>query len=204
MEENKMGFIYIWENKINGKKYLGKSQGKPTSSYKGSGKYFNRALKKYGIENFERTIIEYCDNPKELINREKFWLDYYQAATNPDFYNVSPNSGGGHHGADYRGEKNPMWGRKHPNHKPHIGKDNGMYGVHRYGSENPNARAVVIYDDKNNQYEGSCLKEVCKEIFGDDRFYGRMKHFINLCMRGSKPRKDSMFYGWTGKYKEKQ
>lgn len=202
MEENKMGFIYIWENKINGKKYLGKSQGKPDSSYKGSGKYFNRALKKFGIENFERTIVEYCDDPKELIKREKYWLDYYQAATNPMFYNISPNSGGGHHGANYNGKNNPMWGKKHPNHKSHKGKDNGMFGVHRYGSENPNAKSVEIIDDKGNIYIGDCAKEVCVKIFGNLDFCGRLRHMIRLCENGKKPAKNSIFYGWTGKYKD--
>lgn len=197
-----MGFIYMWENKLDGKKYLGKCQSSPDSSYIGSGKYFKRAIKKYGLENFERTIIEYCDNPTKLIEREKYWLDYYQAAINPEFYNISPNSGGGHHGADYRGENNPMWGKKHPNHKPHKGKENGMYGVHRYGSNNPNAKVVIIKDNNNKIYEGTCLKEVCNTIFGNTLYYSRMKHLVNLCMRGSTPRKDSMFYGWTGKYKE--
>jgi hypothetical protein len=197
-----MGFIYIWENKLDGKKYLGKCQGDPSSSYVGSGKHFKRAVKKYGLENFERTIIEHCNSPTELIIREQYWLDYYQAATNPIFYNISPNSGGGHHGADYKGEKHPMWGKKHPNHKPHIGKENGMYGVRRHGAKNPNAKAVIIVDDKNNVYEGNCLKEVCNKIFGNTDYYERIKHLVSLCMRGSKPRRDSMFYGWTGKYKE--
>ena len=199
-----MGFIYIWENKVDGKKYLGKSQNRPESTYKGSGKYFNRALKKYGLENFERTIIEYCDDPKELIKREKYWLDYYQAATNPEFYNVSPNSGGGHHGADYRKEKNPMWGKKHPNHKPHRGQENGMYGVHRFGSENPNAKEVEIIDNCGNIFIGKCAKEVCQTIFGNLDYCGRLRHMIRLCESGKKPAKKSMFYGWTGKYKEKK
>ena len=197
-----MGFIYMWENKLDGMRYLGKCQGSPESSYIGSGKHFKRAVKKYGIENFERTIIEHCDSPTELIKREKYWLDFYQASTNPLFYNISPNSGGGHHGADYNGTKNPMWGRKHPNHVPHRGEDNGMFGVHRYGSENPNAKAVLIISPDNKVYEGKCLKDVCKEIFGHTDYYGRLKHLVNLCMKNKQPRKDNMFHGWTGKYKE--
>jgi hypothetical protein len=197
-----MGFIYMWENKLDGKKYLGKCQGKPSSSYIGSGKHFKRAIKKYGIENFERIIIEHCDDPKKLIEREKHWLDFYNAAENPMFYNISPNSGGGHHGANYKGNKNPMWGKKHPNHKPHKGNENGMYGVHRYGAENPNAKPVIIIDNNNNIYEGACLKDVCNLIFGNVEYYDRMKHMVRLCMKGSKPARNSIFYGWTGKYKE--
>lgn len=197
-----MGFIYIWENKIDSKRYIGKCQGSPESSYLGSGKYFKRAVRKYGIENFERKIIELCDDPTELTQREQYWLDYYRAATDPMFYNVSPNAGGGHHGANYTGKNNPMWGKKHPNHRPHCGKDNGMYGVHRFGADNPNAKKVIITDCTGKEYKGNCLKEVCFDIFNNYNYYGRLKHMVNLCMRGSKPRKDSVFYGWVGKYEE--
>lgn len=197
-----MGFIYLWENKLDGMKYIGKCQGSPDSSYLGSGKHFKRAIRKYGVENFERVILEYCSTPAELIAREQYWLDYYQAATNPMFYNISPNSGGGHHGADYNGEKNPMWGKKHPNHVPHPGESNGMFGVHRYGSTNPNAKSATIIDDRGNIYKGDCLKEVCEKIFGHTKYYGRLKHLVSLCEKGKKPRRDSIFYNWTGKYNE--
>ena len=172
-----MGFIYICENKLDGKKYLGKCQGSPDSAYVGSGKHFKRAVKKYGLENFERTILEHWDTPQDLVLREKYWLDYYQASSNPMFYNISPNSGGGHHGADYRGEKNPMWGRKHPNHKPHLGKENGMYGVHRFGAENPNAKCYHIVDPNGNEYRIHCLKNFVFAKFDNnlDKIYSSLK-----------------------------
>lgn len=172
-----MGFIYIWTNNLDKMKYVGKCWGDPTCSYKGSGKYFKRALKKYGIENFSREILEYCYSKKELIEREQYWLDYYDAANNDQFYNISPNSGGGHHGADYNGDKNPMWKKKHPNHKPHIGKENGMYGVHRFLSENPNAKSYFLIDDKGNEYYTDCLKAFVKDHFIDkhDAVYQSLK-----------------------------
>lgn len=193
-------FVYIWENKINGMKYIGKCQDTPDSNYIGSGKYFKRAVKKYGIENFERTIIETCDNADELKDREKYWLDYYDAANSNEYYNISPNSGGGHHGADYKGKNNPMYGRKHPNHVPHHGKDNGMYGVHRFRAENPRAQKTMIVTPEGNTYIGDCLKDVCETIFGHLDHYSKMKHLIKMCKQGKKIRSDGFFHGWTGEY----
>lgn len=191
-------FIYIWENKIDGKKYLGKCQKSPDSSYIGSGKYFKRAVKKYGIENFERTIIEECTDPNELIEREKYWLDYYDCALSEDFYNISPNSGGGHHGADYNGKRNPMYRKRHPNHKPHYGEANGMFGVHRYGSDNPNAKKVKITDPSGTIHTFSCIKEACNDLFGNSDNYGKFKHMVNRTTQDKTMRKDSMFFGWKG------
>ena len=163
------GFIYIWTNKINGMQYIGKRWGEPTSSYIGSGKYFKSAIKKYGLENFERKILDICETRSLLKEREKYWLDFYQAATNNNFYNISPNSDGGHHGANYVGEKNPMYGKKHPNHKPHYGEENGMYGVHRNYSDNPNSKSYLIIDNEGREWHSKCLKEFVDNHFSENK-----------------------------------
>jgi group I intron endonuclease len=157
------GFIYLWKNKIDGKKYIGRHTGSEDDSYKGSGKHFQRALKKHGIENFERVILERVegDNIKE---REQYYLDLFDAAKSKDYYNISPNSHGGHHGRDNSGENNPMYGKKHPNHKPHYGEENGMFGVHRYSELNPmygkthgEESRKRISEGAKNQQKHSCV-----------------------------------------------
>ena len=55
----KDSFVYLWRNNINGKFYVGSHIGTLNDGYTGSGKYFNNAVKKYGIENFTRTIMLY-------------------------------------------------------------------------------------------------------------------------------------------------
>ena len=87
-------FIYIWTNLINGRKYIGSHCGDEFDGYLGSGIAFRHAIKMYGIENFSREIIEYSKK-ETLLEREQFWLDYYGAATNPLFYNISGSAGGG-------------------------------------------------------------------------------------------------------------
>lgn len=55
------GFIYITTNKINNKKYIGKKKMKINAmTYLGSGKRLLKVIGKYGIENFERDIIDHA------------------------------------------------------------------------------------------------------------------------------------------------
>lgn len=88
------GFVYEWTNLINGKKYIGSHRGTPDDGYVGSGKIFLQAVRKYGILNFERRIIESVSDPALLQERETFHLLAANAADNPDYYNLK-NSGGG-------------------------------------------------------------------------------------------------------------
>ena len=157
------GFIYLWKNKINGKKYIGRHTGSEDDNYKGSGKHFQRALKKYGVDSFERFILETVEDD-DIKEREKYFLDLFDAAKSKEFYNISPNSHGGHHGRNHSGKNNPMYGKKHPNHKPHLGKENGMFGVHRFGNLNPmygkthnNNSRRKISEGVKNQQKHSCI-----------------------------------------------
>jgi hypothetical protein len=68
--------IYETTNLINGKKYRGIHQTKDLDdNYLGSGIVFNKALKKYGKENFEKHILEYCSSYDELLEKEKIYVD---------------------------------------------------------------------------------------------------------------------------------
>lgn len=194
-------FIYLTTNKVNGKKYIGKSVKPEHHHYLGSGLYLKRAIKKYGKENFERVIIERCNAPQQLRSRETYWIDKYDASNSDDFYNISSLSGGGHHGRDQQGDKNPMFGKKHPNHVAHFGKDNGMHGSKRTLSENPNAKTVTVEAPDGQVYNSNSVKELCISIFGNDKNYTKMIHMIRQYNRGIIPRKGSTFYKWKGKYK---
>lgn len=81
--------IYKTTNIINNKIYVGKSI-KNSSSYLGSGLLLNRAIKKYGRENFIKEIIDTAENKTELNEKEKFWIAQYE-----DKYNISDGGDGG-------------------------------------------------------------------------------------------------------------
>lgn len=69
---NSFHFIYKTENLINGKFYIGvHSTNDQNDRYLGSGLRLNKALKKYGRNNFKRTILEFFNTREEALKREK-------------------------------------------------------------------------------------------------------------------------------------
>jgi len=64
--------IYKTTNLINNKFYIGKHQTTNLDDgYLGSGKLLNYAIKKYGVENFVKEIIQIFDNEKDMNQAEK-------------------------------------------------------------------------------------------------------------------------------------
>jgi hypothetical protein len=85
-----IGFVYIWINKINGKKYIGLHKGSPSDNYIGSGVYFKKAIKKHGIENFERKILyEEYNNEEQLYQKEFDIINELNAVFSMKFYNLT-------------------------------------------------------------------------------------------------------------------
>ena len=83
------GYIYLTTNTINGMKYVGKHKSiifEPW--YKGSGVKITEDFDKMGRDNFKVEILEWCYSEEELNEREKFWIDYYNAKNDYNFYNV--------------------------------------------------------------------------------------------------------------------
>ena len=101
------GFVYEWTNILNGKKYIGSHTGTIDDGYIGSGKVFQRAIKKHGIKNFTRTIIEYVEveDRQYLLEREKFYLDKVNAYYSDDYYNVAKDVIGGDTKAGWTNER---------------------------------------------------------------------------------------------------
>lgn len=89
--EDKYGFIYITTNLVNGKKYIGQKKidnKYKWKSYLGSGLHFKKALEKYGKHNFEREIIAYAKDLKELNELEEYYIKKYDAVNSRNFYNM--------------------------------------------------------------------------------------------------------------------
>lgn len=92
------GFIYITTNRVNGKRYIGKRKchsKKLDDEYLGSGTILLQAVKKYGKNNFYKEIICECCDYDDLNNKEKYYIDLYDAVNSNDFYNMIPGGLGG-------------------------------------------------------------------------------------------------------------
>lgn len=112
------GYVYITTNKINGKQYIGRHKSSLfDESYKGSGKAIRNALKRYGSHNFRVEVLDWCYSNEELNEREHFWILYYKADKDRNFYNINPQQGMG------SGSSHAMFGLR--------GKDNPNYGSRR-------------------------------------------------------------------------
>ena len=79
--------IYKITNTINGKFYIGQDF-YDNPKYFGSGKLIIMAIKKYGIENFTKEILEYCVDEKHLDEREIFWIKELNATNRKIAYNI--------------------------------------------------------------------------------------------------------------------
>lgn len=106
------GYIYLIVNNINGKTYIGQRKTEKewhSDKYMGSGKHLKCAQKKYGIENFEKFLIQYCNDQDELDRQETFWIAEYRARGKAE-YNIQD---GGKRGYKYPKGINGMTGKHH-------------------------------------------------------------------------------------------
>jgi hypothetical protein len=86
--------IYKTTNLINLKVYIGKDT-TANPKYYGSGVILNQAIKKYGIDNFTKEIIDTADNKKDLTEKEKYWIKYYNSDDREIGYNITKGGDGG-------------------------------------------------------------------------------------------------------------
>jgi group I intron endonuclease len=159
--------VYQIENTVNNKYYIGLHKGDIYSDYYyGSGKLIKQAVNKYGRGKFTRQVIATFEN-KDLAKWFERCIIGDSLVNDNMCYNLVLGSGGYVAGEDHphfgtkkiftkehrinlsianKGEKNPFYGKKRPNHsrlmmgennpmkRPEVskkltGKGNGMYGV---------------------------------------------------------------------------
>jgi len=91
---NYYGFVYKTTNLVNSKIYVGQSI-LDSKNYLGSGKLILSAIKKYGIQNFKKEILEYCISKEQLNEREIFWISELGSSNLSIGYNISKGGTGG-------------------------------------------------------------------------------------------------------------
>ena len=78
------GIIYSAKNLTNNKRYIGqttctleKRKREHINSISQQKYIFQRAMKKYGAENFIWEELDYADSPEELDYKETYWIDHF-------------------------------------------------------------------------------------------------------------------------------
>ena len=122
--ETYYGVIYLYENLINHKKYVGQTT-KPilerhkNHKYQKYNSYFHNALTKYGEDNFQLTIIDCAYSADELNAKEEYWIKFYNSVA--EGYNLTF---GGKGSSGYKHTKETIEHLKQIN----LGANNPMYG----------------------------------------------------------------------------
>lgn len=139
------GLIYKLTSKTSGKCYIGQCKTKNLNERMNEHKeetskmniHFGRALRKYGWEDFDLTILEENINYENIDEREIYWIKYY------DSFNKGYNSTIGGKGGNTYAKKTAkeieiigkkiskaISGSKNGNKGQYVGELNSMYGKH--------------------------------------------------------------------------
>ena len=88
--------IYKIQNKINGKIYIGQTKNSVTHRVRTHchrNSYIGHALRKYGIESFEISVIDSAKDRKILSEKEMYWIQFYDSK-DPNGYNLTSGGDG--------------------------------------------------------------------------------------------------------------
>lgn len=95
MKSKKHNLVYKITNLINGKIYIGRHvTNKIDDGYMGSGFQIQKAVEKYGLENFKKEILFDYNNIEDMVNKEAELVNE-EFVNRKDVYNVSMGGPGG-------------------------------------------------------------------------------------------------------------
>lgn len=116
------GYIYLTENLVNGKKYIGqhKAEQFEPKKYIGTGRALEKAIQKYGRKNFVCTLLAEADSPEELDKLEMQFIAEADAVKSEEYYNLC-DGGCTNHGYTHSEESRKKMSEAHTGkkRKPH-------------------------------------------------------------------------------------
>lgn len=100
LNNNKLfkGFIYKVTNKVNGKIYVGKTSTSIEKRWKNhvwtskratTTSILHHAIRKYGEECFEVTLLDEASTKEALNEKERFWISQLDARNDAIGYNIA-------------------------------------------------------------------------------------------------------------------
>jgi len=122
-------YLYKITNNINGKYYIGRhSTDNLADNYFGSGVGIRNAINKYGISNFSKEILHFCETTEELWELERKVVD---ASVVYDKKSYNMGFGGSSHLKELKVNDHEAF----INHQSKAGKKGGRAIVEKYGKE---------------------------------------------------------------------
>lgn len=89
-------FVYKITSKIDNRVYIGKSKLKRSRNrhrmkeHYAADSFIGRTIRKYGIENFDFSIIEFFLKEEEAYEAEVYWIYYYRSQNKKHGFNLTP------------------------------------------------------------------------------------------------------------------
>ncbi|MBQ2397792.1 MAG: GIY-YIG nuclease family protein [Bacteroidales bacterium] len=156
------GIIYMYENLINHKKYIGQTTKPILERHKNHksqkyNSYFHNALSKYGEECFEITILDYGFDADELNAKEQYWINFYE--TLKSGYNLTA---GGKGSSGYKHSKETIQYLKEIN----SGSNNPMFGRIRSPQQRINMSRSKIGTFKDRKLSTETKLKISKSKIG--------------------------------------
>ena len=111
----------------------------------GSGNLIKLAIKKYGKQNFKNEILEECNSPEELDNRERYYINKYKSNDISIGYNISNG-----------GQKRFFTGLKHSDESKRKMSEAAKHIKHLPTTNN---RKWVNKDGKNKMIDTELISE---------------------------------------------
>lgn len=123
-----------------------------------------RAWNKYGEENFEFYLVEIIDDNEIILEREQYWMDFYNSYNSDNGFNLCPTAGSTYNfkwndesKLNFRGENHPMYGRKHTE-ESRKKMSESLTGL-MVGEKHPNFGKPMPEDLKEKLRELSCERK---------------------------------------------
>lgn len=152
-----MFYLYLKTHKKTGLKYLGYTRNDP-NTYRGSGLYWKRHIKKYGYD-VDTKILFQSNDIDEISKKGKFYSTEWDIANNKEFANLCEEDG------------NKIYGNANPNFRGHpqshetrkkISKNNARGNLGKCGKDHP------AYGHKLHQDNDNHLKKAREALKGKD------------------------------------
>ena len=180
-------YIYLITNKINSKIYIGKhSTDNLDDGYMGSGKLISKAIQKYGIENFTKEYLAFCDIEETLNYLERFYIKNYKAKDKEIGYNLADGGDGcnywlGRHRTEETKKKISVNARNYQTEETRIKISNSCKGMqNRKGSkvtdQTKQKMRVAHLNKKYKPMSEEGKQNIREAIKGKHRIYENEEH----------------------------